>query len=183
MQAQAGHGLKLGACPLHAHWHKALCGHKYRVGGGFSAKPPQQGLQLQACAAAGTTRRVAAVLGQQHADVHLVRLALQIFKKTLDAKPVLAPLAVPVGRAIDDPGLLIGRQLVPGRVARYACGFGVAHQIVLCFFPGWGLHDLDSAGAQRELVVRDHQAVVNPNHAAKAFAFFTRAHGRVERKE
>ena len=115
--------------------------------------------------------------------MHLVRFAFKIFKKTLDAKPVLAPFAVPVGRAINDPSLVLGRKLVPGRVSRYACSFGMTHQIVLRFFPGWSLHDFDNASTQRELVVWKHQTVVHTDHTAKALAFVASAHGGVEREE
>ncbi len=126
--------------------------------------------------------RVAAVLGQQHADVHLVGLALEVLEKALDAVPLLVPLAVPVGRAVDDPVLLLLRELVPGRVARNARSLGVAHQVVLALGPRRGLDGLDGASTQRELVVRDHQAVVDPDHAPEAAADFAGAHGRVERE-
>src|SRR5450830_615823 len=120
MQAQARQGFELLATPLHAHWHEALAGRQHGVGGLFGAEAPEQRLELEARTAAGFTQRVAAVLGQQHANVHFVGLAFEVGKESLDAKPVLVPLAVPAWRAIDDPALLLGRELVPRRVARNA---------------------------------------------------------------
>ena len=115
--------------------------------------------------------------------MHFVGLALQIVKKPLDAKPVLAPFAIPVRRAIDHPAPLFRCELVPGRVTRYACSFCMAHQIVLCFFPCWSLHDLHSARTQRELVVRNYQTVVHTNHAAKSLAGGAGTHGGVKREQ
>ena len=182
MQAQARQGLQLGTRPLHAHRHEAPRRFEHGVSIGLGAQAPLQALQLEAGTAAGATRRVTAVLGQQHADVHFVRLGFQVFKKALDAKPVLVPLAVPLGRAVDDPVLLLGGELVPRGVARDAGGFSVAHQVVLRLLPGRGLHGLDGTGAQGEFFVGNHQAVIHPNDAAKAPAGLAGAHGGVEGK-
>ena len=143
MQGQPRHGFELRPRPLHADRHEAPCRRQHRVGGLFGAQTPQQCVSLQSCAAANFAGRVTAVLGQQHTDVHLVRLALQVLKKTLDAKPMLVPLAVPAWRAVDDPSLMLGREFVPGRVARDTGRLGVAHQVVLGLGPGRCLHDLD----------------------------------------
>ena len=125
---------------------------------------------------------VAAVLGQQHADVHFVGFGFQVGKKAADAKPMLAPFAVPVGGAVDDPLLVFFGQLVPGRVTRNARRFGMAHQIGLGLCPGRCLHRLDGTGAQREFVIGDHQAQVHTNHPPKPPANSTRSNRRVERK-
>ena len=79
--------------------------------------------------------------------------------------------------------LLLGRELVPGGVSRNAGGLGMAHQVVLAFLPGWGLHRLDRAGTQGELVVGNHQAVVHADHAAEAPAGLASTDGRVERED
>ena len=76
--------------------------------------------------------------------------------------------------------LLLGRELVPGRVARNAGGLGMAHQVVLALLPGRGLHGLDRAGAQRELVVGNDQTQVHPHHAAETPAGLAGAHGGIE---
>ena len=78
--------------------------------------------------------------------------------------------------------LLLGCELVPGGVARDAGGFGVAHQVVLGLLPGRGLDRLDGPGAQRELVVGDHQAVIDADHPAEAAAGVAGANRRVEGK-
>ena len=182
VQTQTRQGLELLATPLHAQRQEALCGLHHRVCILLAADSPQQALGLEPGAGAGRARRVAAVLRQQHPDVHLVRLGLQVFEEALDAKPVLVPFAVPIRRTVDNPLLLLGAELVPGRIARNAGVFGVAHQVVLALLPGGRLHRLDRTRAQRDLVVRNHQAVVDADDAAKAATAFAGADRRVERK-
>ena len=63
--------------------------------------------------------------------------------------------------------LLLGRELVPGRVAWNASGFRVAHEVVLAFLPSGRLHGLDGARAQREFVIGNHQAVIHPHNPSK----------------
>ena len=180
VQAQAGQCLQLRARPLHALGQKACAGCQHGIGLRLAAHAPEQALGLQARAAADAARGVAAVLGQQHADVHLVGLALQVLEETVDAIPLLVPFAVPVRRAVHHPVLLRRRQLVPGRVARNAGGLGVAQQIFLAFGPGRCLQRLDGAGAQRQLVVGDDQSQVDADHAAKAAAAGAGPDGGVE---
>ena len=182
VQAQARQRFELLARPAYASRQKALGRRQHGVGIGATANAPEQALGLQAGTAAHRAGGVAAVLGQQHPDVHLVRLGLQVLKKTFHAKPVLVPLAVPLRRAVDHPVLLLGCELVPGGVARDAGGFGVAHQVVLGLLPGRGLDRLDGPGAQRELVIGDHQAVIDADHPAEAAAGVAGANRRVEGK-
>ena len=145
VQTQARQGLQLGAAPSHTRGHKALGRVQHRMRLLRGAQPPKQGLGFKTGTGTGGARRVAAVLGQQHPNVHLVRLGFQIFKKPLHAIPVLVPFATPVGGAFNHPLVLLGRELVPGGVARNACRFGVAHHVVLIFCPGGGLHGFDCA--------------------------------------
>ena len=183
VQAQAGQGFELGAAPLHPLGHEALAGLEHGIGRVLAADAPLQALGLEARTGTGGARRVAAVLGQQHADVHLVGLALQVLEEALDAIPLLAPLPFLVaGRAADDPFLLLLGELVPGRVARDAGGLGVAHEVILRLLPGRGLDGLDRARAQGELVVGDDQAIVHPDHAAETAAGLAGAHGGIERE-
>ena len=182
MQTQARQSFQLLARPLDAGWHEAPGRLHDCIGIGLAADAPEQALGLEAGAGASGTGGVTAVLGQQDPDVHLVGLGLQVLKEALDAKPVLLPFALPVRGAVDHPVLLLGRQLVPGGIAGNAFGFGMAHQVVLTLLPGRGLHRLDRASAQGELVVRDHQTVINANDPAKAATRFAGAHGRVERE-
>ena len=183
MQAQPRQCFKLLTRPRHPDGHKALRRLQHRIGIGLRAHAPQQRLRLESRAAAVGARRVAAVLGQQHADVHLVGLALQVLEEARDAIPLLAPVAfLVVGRAVDHPGFLFRRELVPRRVARDAGGFGVAHQVVLGFFPRRRLDWLDGAGAQRQALVGNHQPPIDADHAPKAAAGVARADRRVERE-
>ena len=184
MQAQAGQAVEQLAAPLHALGHKTLGGRQHGIGVCLAAHAPEQAFGLQPRARAGGAGGVAAVFGQQHADVHLVRLALQILEEAADAVPLLVPVAfAEVGRAPDHPFALLGRELVPRRVARNARAFGMAHQVVLALLPRRGLNGLDGAGAQGEAIVRNHQPPVHPDHAAKAAAVLARAHGGVEGKQ
>ena len=180
VQAQPGQGFELRTAPGHAGGHKALCRGQHCIGLRLAADAPQQAFGLQACAGAGGAFRVAAVLGQQHADVHLVGLGFQVLEEAADAVPLLVPLALPQRRAFDHPVLLFRGQLAPGDVARDAFGLGMAHQVVLDLLPARCLDGLDGPGAQRELVVGNHQAPVHANHAAKTPTGVAGAHGGVE---
>ena len=182
MQTQPRQRFQLRAVPPRTLWHKTFARRHGQVGVYLAAYSPEQALQLQSRARAGRARRITTVLGQQHTNVHLVGLGLQVLEEALDAEPVLVPFAVPVGRAVDDPLLVLGFQFVPGCVTRNACVFGMAHQVVLGFLPGRRLHGFDGTGAQREFVIRDHQVVVHTNHTAKAATAFARANGRVKRE-
>ena len=182
VQAQARHGFELGAGPAHPLRQEALRRVHHRVGVWRAADAPQQAFGLEARAPAGGARRVAAVLGQQHPDVHLVGLGLQVLEEALNAEPVLVPLAIPIRRAVDDPVALLLAQLVPRGVARNAGILRMAHQVVLALLPRRRLHRLDRTRAQRELVVRDHQAVVDADHATEAAAGVAGTHRRIERK-
>ena len=110
VQAQARQRVQLLAAPGHALRHEAavaafVAGRQHGIGGLLAAQAPQQAFGLQPRAAAGGAFGIAAVLGQQHPDVHLVGLALQVFEEALDAVPGLGPLAIPVGRAVQHPAL------------------------------------------------------------------------------
>ena len=96
VQTQARQRLQLRPAPAHALWQKALRGWQHGIGLRLAANAPEQAFGLEPGTRTSATRRVAAVLGQQHADVHLVGLGFQVFKKPVHAKPMLVPFAVPV---------------------------------------------------------------------------------------
>ena len=148
VHGQAGQRLELLAGPSDAGRHRALRRRQHRIGIGLAADAPQQRLGLQPRALAGRAGGIAAVLRQQHPDVHLVRLRFEIFEEALDAIPLLVPVAGPVRRAVDHPVLLRRRQLLPRRIARNAGIAGIFQQVVLALLPGRRLHRLDRAGAQ-----------------------------------
>ena len=87
------------------------------------------------------------------------------------------------GRTKACPAFLLGfaagaeSDLIAFLAARY---FGMAHQIVLALLPCRRLHGFDGACAERQFVIRDHEAVVHTNHTAKATASLARAVGGVE---
>ena len=187
VQGQARQGVELRARPGHAHGQEAAvaaCGggqHRIRVG--LRAQTPQQRLELQSRAAAVPTRGVAAVLGQEHADVHLVRLALQIAEEAAHAVPLPVPVALPARVALDHPVALRQRELAPGRVAGNAGIARVLHQVVLAFLPGGGLQGLDGAVAQSLAVVRDHEPEVHADDTTEATAGLAGAKGGVEAEQ
>ena len=183
VQAQPGQGFQLLAAPLDAVRHEALLGRQHRIGLGLAADAPQQRLELEPRAGAGGAFGVAAVLGQEHPDVHLVGLALQVLEKAVHAVPLLVPVAVPVRRAVDHPVPLGLGELVPGGVARNAGVAGVLHQVVLALLPGGRLHRLDGAVAQGLALVRDHQPHVHADDATEAAAGLAGAEGGVEREQ
>ena len=181
MQAKARQCFKLLACPFSAYWQKSFGGGQRHVGIVFVAHAPNQRLGFEPRRAAHMAGRVAAVLTQQHTNVHLVRLGFQILKKAPHTVPHLAPLAVFVARvAVDHPVLLVWGELVPRGVARNTRGFSVAHQIVLALLPRGSLHGLDSARTQGELFVGNHQTIIHANDPTKPPARGASAIGRVE---
>ena len=182
VQTQAWQCFQLAARPRRALWQKAFVSWHGGQGTGMAADAPQQAFGLQSRPVAFAAGGVAAVLGQQHPDVHLVGLGFQVFKEAFDAIPLLVPFAIPIGRAFDDPVALFGRQLVPRRVAWNTCCFGMAHQIVLALLPSRCLHWLDRTHAQGEFVVGNDQAVVDPNDTTKTFAHRTSTSRRIERE-
>ena len=183
VQAQARQRFELLTRPGHAHRHEAPGGRHHAIGIGLVAQPPLQRLQLQPRTTAAAAGRVTAVLRQEHADVHLVGLALQVAEEAAHAVPLLVPVAGPVGVAGYHPVALGLRKLAPGGVARDAGLAGVLQQVVLAIFPGGGLDRLDRAVAQRLAVVGDHQAHVDADHPAEAAAGLAGAEGRVEAEQ
>ena len=175
VHGEAGHRLDLLARPCGADRQEALRRRHHGVGVFLRAQPPEQRLELQARAAARRARRVAPVLRQEHADVHLVGLRLEVGEEALDPVPLLVPLAVPARRAVDHPGALGIGELRPGGVARNAGLAGVLHQVVLALLPRRRLDGLDRPRAQRLAVIGDDEAQVDTDHAAKAAAGLARA--------
>ena len=174
--------MQLGACPRHAVRHKALPRRQHRVRVGLGTHAPQQAVGFEPRAATVRAFGVTAVLGQQHPDVHLVGLALQVVKETLNAVPTLRPVAVPIGRTVQHPMALRVGELRPRGVKRNASRCRVAQQVALAFLVSRGLNRFDGPLAQRQLPVGHHQPPVHADGAAKTPARGTSAHRRVERK-
>ena len=96
MQTQTRQRFELRACPLHPHRQEAFPWIQHGIGIRLAADAPEQTFGLETGTGAEWTGGVTAVLGQQHPDVHLVGLGLQVLEETLDAEPVLVPFALPV---------------------------------------------------------------------------------------
>ena len=178
---EAGQRLELRARPVHTHRHEAALARQdvvERVGG--RRQPPQQRLGHEPRAAASGAGCVAAVLRQEHADVHLVGLALEVLEEALDAVPLLVPVALPCRVAVDHEGAVRGVELRPRGVARNAVFGPIAQQVVLAVLPGGRLQRLDRAGAQRLAVVGDDQVVVDADDTTETAAGRAGTHRRVE---
>ncbi len=211
VQRQARQRFELLARPGHAHRHDALVllaprsvaarrtaprggrrllgaarrgvRQQHRIGIILRADAPQQRFELQPRPAADIARRVAAVLRQEHADVHLVGLAFEITEEAPDAVPLLVPVALPVRRAFEHPLALLRIELIPRRVARDAGLAGVLHQVVLALLPRRRLQRLDGAAAQRLARVGNDEAPIDADDAAETAAGVAGAEGRVEREQ
>src|ERR1043166_4293794 len=129
----------------------------------------------QTPAAAVGAERVAAVLGEEDADVQLVLLRLQPLEEAAHAAPTLL--------ALDDGALLLPRQLLKGNVERNPLLLAETAQlrarpVVLRLRPR-----LNRALGERELRVRDDEVEVEADGVAEALAGRARAEGVVEAEE
>ncbi|MNQ41688.1 hypothetical protein D3C85_553730 [compost metagenome] len=186
---QAVQSIELFTAPGGAGGHEALVAAVFRRQHGvrlvFCAQAPEQRIGLQARAVAGGAGRVAAVLGQQHAHVHLVGLGFQPVKEALHSVPLVFPgvvAALPVGRAMEHPALVLFAHVLPGHAQRHARARRVLLQFVLAFLVGRRGPRLDGAFQQGLVLVGDDQAEVDADHAAKAPARFAGAQRRIERE-
>src|SRR5690606_7606606 len=144
---------------------------------------PEEGIRLQARAPAGDAQRVRTVLGEQHADVHLVRLRLEPVEEAPDAVPLRLPLAGPVVAALDHPAPVRLVELAPRAIERDTRDPRVALEVGLAFLEARGLPGLDRAAAQAHRFVGNDQAEVDPDDATEAPAGFAGAQRRVEREQ
>ncbi len=185
VDGQAGHFVQLRFVPcdiLRTITHARL---EHGIGVLLVADPPQQGIRLQAAAFAGCARRVRAIARQQHADVHLVRLALQPVEIMLHAIPDAGPGFFPAHKfrfAVDDPAFLRDAQIPPRLVERDAALLCVLDKIVLAFLEACRLPRLHRAAAQGLRFIRNHQAIVDADDAAETTAHVARTNRRVERE-
>ena len=141
------------------------------------AEPPQQRIRLEPCAVAGRALRIAAVLRQQDADVHLVGLGLQPCKEAFQSIPGLLR---PGAFAFDHPLAIGGGQLAPRHIERDAVALRMAHEIILAFLERGRLPGADCAGAEGLAGVGDHQRVVDADHTTEASALLAGADGGIE---
>ncbi len=146
----------------------------------LAAESPEQGLRLQPRAVTGLAGAVGAVFREQHPDVHLVGLGLEPREVAAHAVPdILRPLPL----AVDHPAALLVGQVAPRHVERDAAPFPEAHEVGLALARDAALPGADRAAAQRERLVRYHQAQVDADRPAEAPAARTRADRRIEGKE
>ncbi len=164
---------------LHAVREETRAGFERRVRFAAAAETPQQVFRFEPGAATIGAGIVAAVLGQQHADVHLVALAFEPGEETLRAVP---HTVVPIALAFDDPASLRFVQLAPGHVDGDAGAAGEAHQVVLHFAVALRLPGFDRPLGQALVLVRDDQAIVDPDDPAESAAGFAGADRGVEGK-
>src|SRR5207237_2375217 len=95
-------------------------GAKHGSGVFARAGAPQQRIGLETAAFAYGAWRVRAVLREQHANVHLVGLALEPGEKATHAVPLRLPLAGPRVLSLEDPATMFGLEQLERRVERNA---------------------------------------------------------------
>ena len=144
------------------------------------AEAPEQGLRPQTRAAAGLAGAVGAVFREQHPDVHLVGLGLEPREVAAHAVPdILRPLPL----AVDHPAALLLGQVAPRHVERDAALLAEAREVGLALARDAALPGADRAAAQRERLVRHHEAQVDADRAAEAPAGRAGADRRIEGEE
>ena len=129
---------------------------------------------------AGRALGVAAVTRQQHADMHLVRLALQPAEEVVHAVPVARPRAVPalpLRIAFKQPLAVLGRQVAHRNVHRHAMLLRHLRQVMLALEIAFRLPGFDRAFGQRLRLVGHHKAEVNPDHTPETATGLTRSNG------
>ena len=144
-------------------------------------EPPEQRLCLQARTVTGRAGRVAAVLREQHAHVHLVALGLEPLEEPAHAVPDPSFPTGPRPRAPIAAGPRVSSR--PRRIDGNAALARVPQQVVLAFAVALGLPGLDRTAAQGLAAVRDDQAVIDADDAAEAAAGFARPQRGVEREQ
>ena len=158
---------------------------QHQILDGFAPDAPEQGVRLETGAVARRARRVAAVLGQHDPHVHLVRLGFEPGEKALNPVPLRLPgllAAFPLRITLQHPVPVLGRQVLPRRIDRDVQAPRELDHLILAFLETRGLPGLDGAFVKRAVFIRDHQAVVDPDHASKAAARFARAQRGVKGK-
>ena len=140
--------------------------------------PDPHGPRLTAQTRARTIRTglIPAIAAQEHADVHLVFLAVEPGEEPAHAVPVVAV-------AIDDEPSMLLRQVLPRHVKRHALGLGHLLQVGL-IRPVMRLGPrLDRALAERLRGIGHDQVEVELDDVAEAVARRTRAERVVEREQ
>src|SRR6185437_15910929 len=90
---------------------------------------------------------------------------------------------VPGAFALDDPAAVLGLELAPRHIERYAALLGELLHVLLAFGVGLGLPGLHGPAAQGFGLVGNDEPVIDTDGAPEAAAGVACAHRRVERKE
>ena len=145
-----------------------------------------QRLGLEAASMADRAGLVAAVAGEQHADVHFVGFALEPAEVAVDA----IPLAGFPGFGGDEAGFAFNDEVAVGlreafesAVDIYPALAAVAQEVVLALGGLAALEGTNDAFGNRERGVGNDAMHVDADDAAEAFALRARAEGGVETEE
>ncbi len=153
------------------------------VGLELRADAPQQRFGLEPRALAGGAGGVTAVLGQQHAHMHLVSAALQPVEIAPHAVELLLPVAAPIGVALDDPDALAFAEVGPRHIEPDLGLRGVALQIGLAFGKALRLPGFHRPGPQGFTHIGNHQIEIDADHPAEAATGFASADRRIEAEQ
>ena len=160
-------------------------GEKPDIGDGFSADAELKGVLLEATAAAIATGGVSAEAAEEDADVHLVGAGFQPVEKTAHAVPLLVRpgfLGV-VGLALNDPVLILLREIGEGSGDGDAFSFGRAFEVVLALAVSFADEGFHQSVADAEVFIGDRLPHVEAEGAAKAAAGGAGTDGVVETEE
>jgi hypothetical protein len=164
----------------------ALRGRQHAVGVGLGAEPPRERVRLEARAAARFARRIGAIFRQEHANMHLVRLAFEPFEEAPHAIPGAGPgffPAHPLRLAFEHPRFLLRREVAPWRIERDAALGRIFKNVVLAFVKAGRLPRPHCAAAQRFGFVGHDQPEVDADDAPESATRVAGAKRRIEREQ
>ena len=165
---------QVGVADRHGQEIREREGRRRRAGGRGRPEAIEQGVRLQAPAAASGAGLVAAVARQEDAHVHFVGLGFEpaeiAFHPVPGARPLMRGVGAIAGIAVEHPTLLFGREDEERHVGWNPALAAKLHHVVLAFRAETGAPGFDHPAREGQRTVRQGQAVIDVDRAAKALA-------------